>query len=203
MFKKESYSLTDPLRTEVLRELEISPRQVLVDMFANHKNHKEALYCTRENSAWRYDWSALRKSESEVLWANPPFSQLSKVLTKLCLESTKLILVCPDWQETYFSRILDKISIRRVEIAPGTRVFVSDWDKVPLPSPPWNTLVSLVDTTEKKVHLAELDPKLVRQIQKASNHWNFEDLERENRKYPRIGFSETMDREVQVEGMGE
>jgi hypothetical protein len=203
MFKKESYSLVDNIREECMRQLEIPPRKVVVDLFANHKNHTESLYCTRENSAWRYDWSSLRKCEDECIWANPPFSQLPKVVTKLCLEPTKMILVTPNWSGQDWARLLDKISIARVEIPSGTKLYVGDWEKRPLPSPPWNTYVSLVDTVFCQVPLGELDPKMVRQVQKASRAWNFEDLEKEVRKYPRVISDETMDKEVQVEGMGE
>ena len=133
-------------------------------MFANDRNYQEPIYCTRKNSAWRYNWGELRKSDDVFLWANPPFSQLSKVVTKLCLEPTKMILVTPDWHDQHWSRILDKISVARVEIPSGTPLYTSDWENKPLPAPIWNTFVSLVDTTLQNVSLQELDPKLVRQI---------------------------------------
>ena len=99
LFKKEGYSLTDSLRDEVLRELEVPKACFSIDVFANFRNCKESKYMTRENSAWRYNWSALRKESSEVLWANPPFSQLSKVLTKLCMEPTRMVIVTPSWSD--------------------------------------------------------------------------------------------------------
>ena len=114
-----------------------------------------------------------------------------------------MILVTPDWNDQYWSRLLDKISIARVEIPSGTKLYVGDWGKEPLPAPPWNTYVSLVDTVVRKVPLAELNPKMVQQVQKASRAWGFEELEREVRKYPRTILEETMDKEVQVEGLGE
>ena len=88
LFKKESYSLIDALRDEVLSELRVPKTSILVDVFANHRNATESNYMTREHSAaLRYNWSTLRKEPLEVLWANPPFSQLSKVVTKHCMEA--------------------------------------------------------------------------------------------------------------------
>ena len=53
MFRTESYSLTPELRNQVFNELDIPKTQILVDCFANHGNHQERLYMTRENSAFR------------------------------------------------------------------------------------------------------------------------------------------------------
>ena len=107
LFRTESYTLVPEIRQDALCELEVSKTSVSVDVFANHKNFQESNYLTRENSAWRYDWSKLTPNENDFLWANPPFSQLAKVVTKLCLEPTKMILVHPDWQDQYWSPLLN------------------------------------------------------------------------------------------------
>ena len=91
----------------------------------------------------------------------------------------------------------------RVTIPSGAKLNASDWEKEPLPAPPWNTFVSLVESCACKVCADELDRKLVRQIQQASNRLNLDDLEREMRKYPKMKFEDTMDRENQVNGLGE
>ena len=116
LFKEESYSLTDTLREEVSSELRAPKTSLSVDTFANRRSATESKYMIRDNSAWRYNCSALRKELSEILWANPPFSQRSIVVTKRCLEPTRKILVTPSWSDQYWSRFLDKISVSRVEI---------------------------------------------------------------------------------------
>ena len=109
IFKKESYALTQQLRDDILDKLEIQKKDISIDLFANHKNAQETKYCTRENSAWRYNWtSLLEEKKCKYLWANPPFSMLPKVLTKISMEETKVILVTPDWDNQYWSRLLSK-----------------------------------------------------------------------------------------------
>ena len=135
LFKTESYTLNPNLRAEILRELEIPKTAITLDVFANHQNHQEPKYLTRENSAWRYNWQKLLANDSQFLWANPPFSQISKVVRKLCMEPTKMILVHPDWQDQYSSPLLKKISVARVEIPSGIPVFRTDHSQKELPSP--------------------------------------------------------------------
>ncbi len=106
LFKTESYSLVNQLRDQVLSDLEIDPKCIFIDVFGNHLNHQEELYLTRENSAWRYNWGKLIRSEKDYLWANPPFSQLVRVVTKLCLHPTTMVLVHPDWHDQFWSPIL-------------------------------------------------------------------------------------------------
>lgn len=199
MFKKESYALTTEIRNEVLQLLEVPKMNIRVDTFANHKNAQESLYMTRENSAWRYNWSKLTRKNEEILWANPPFSQMSKVVTKLCLEPCKMVLVYPNWVDQYWYPILEKISVAKVQVPSGVKLYKSDWDDRPLPAPQWNTCVSLVDTTSMKVDERELDPKIVKFIQKSSKNWNLDDLQREMMRYPRYMTNETMDQEIQVD----
>ncbi len=188
LFKTESYSLVKNLREQVLRDLEVPPTSIFIDVFENHKNHQEALYLTRDNSAWRYNWGRLLRSGKECLCANPPFSQLSRVVTKLCLEPTRMVLVHPDWQDQYWAPLLRSISVARVEIPSGTPVFESDRSHNPLPAPPWNTHVSIVDTFVKKVPFEQLDPQIVKFLRKTSKNWTFDDLIREQRKYPKFQF---------------
>jgi len=75
LFKTESYTLTKELRSQILRDLGVPESSVFIDLFANHMNQQEELYLTRENSAWRYNWTKLHKKETDFLWAIPTFSQ--------------------------------------------------------------------------------------------------------------------------------
>ena len=135
MFKTESYSLTPAIRRDVFQELGVPTSQICVDVFANHANNQEPFYMTKANSAFRYNWSKLLRSSSDFLWANPPFSQLSKVVTKFCLEPTRCILVHPEWVDQYWSPLPRDVTVARVEIKSGTPLFLSDKSKKPLPSP--------------------------------------------------------------------
>ena len=152
---------------------------------------------TKSNSAFRYSWHKLLRSSDDVLWANPPFSQLSKVVTKICLEPTRMILVHPDWNDQYWSPLLKEISVGRVQIASGTPLYFSDRSKKPLPSPMWNTHISLVDTEIHQVPIEKLDPKLVKWLRRVSKNWGFEELQNEMKRYPRENLS-TVEEETQV-----
>ena len=139
---------------------------------------------TRENSAYRYNWSKLRSNDNQILWANPPFSQLAKVVTKLCLEPSRMVLVHPDWRDEYWTPLLKSITDHRIEIKSGKPIYLSDHSKKPLPSPSWNTLVSLVDSTKYQVDSNMLDPKIKRLLQRMSKNWGLSELKHEVSKYP-------------------
>ena len=102
------------MREEVLKNLEVFPSLIEVDLFANHKNFQHHLYCTRENSSFSYDWSSLTSSPSSLLWANPPFSQLERVLMKVAMEPQRIIMVTPDWGDSPWRQILEKLSVAQV-----------------------------------------------------------------------------------------
>jgi len=70
IFKKESFTLIEEVKEKALSFLKIPRTHVVFDLFANHYNKQEALYLTRSNSAFFYNWSTL--SEKGILWANPP-----------------------------------------------------------------------------------------------------------------------------------
>lgn len=123
IFNKESYTLKKDLRESVLQDLQVPKCKIAIDVFANHYNHQEAEYFTRQNSAFYYDWSKLL-GEDQVLWANPPFSQLEKVVTKVAIEPCKMVLVTPNWPSTSWTRILEKLAIKRTIIPEGTIIWV-------------------------------------------------------------------------------
>jgi len=114
---KESYKLLPKLRDEALNQLGIDTQLIHIDLFATHSNHQEPLYCTVHNSAWWYDWSKLTEGD-QWLWANPPFSKILRVLTKIVLEpSQSRAFVRPTGVHSVeWRRLLDQLTIDRVEI---------------------------------------------------------------------------------------
>ena len=193
LFKKESYTLVDQWKEKALQDLEISRGSLTIDLFANHINHQETKYCTRKNSAYMYNWEKL--GNDSLMWANPPFSQLSKVLTKAAMEPCKIVMCTPNWPGDYWMRILEKISSSQVKIPVGVGLYKGDWDKKPLPPPKWETLISLVDTTRFHLEKGELDPKIVMAVKKMSKGWDQFDLEREMKNYPIFPPHDMMERE--------
>ena len=56
--------------------------EVQVELFASKEQHMMQLYCSRYlNNAYRFYWRSMG-----LCYANPPFSQLAKVLTKIALK---------------------------------------------------------------------------------------------------------------------
>ena len=103
-----------------------------------------------------------------ILWANPLFSKLPEVVTKACLEPTRMILVHPDWEDNYWSPLLNEITVHRAQIPSGIPVYLTERTKKPLPAPLWNTQVSLLDTTVKTIP-EEQHPRNKRALQTAND----------------------------------
>ena len=60
--------------------------------FATQQQHIMQLYCSKHlNNAFRFLWKALG-----LVYANPPFSLLAKVLTKIADEGGRVVMCTPD-----------------------------------------------------------------------------------------------------------
>ena len=107
-FKKESYTLTREIKENALQSLGVSRSDFVVDLFASFCNAQEPRFCTRKNSAFFYDWTSL--SQHGLLWANPPFSQMERVMGKVVKEPCRIVLVTPNWKGSNWERLLNKLS---------------------------------------------------------------------------------------------
>ena len=62
-----------------------------MELFASKEQHMMRLYCLRYlNNAYRFYWRSMG-----LCYANPPFSQLAKVLTKIALKGVRVVLCTP------------------------------------------------------------------------------------------------------------
>ena len=56
-------------------------------------------------------------------YANPSFSQLAEVLTKIALQGARVVLCIPDWGTTgehaFWRRLLDRMTVGRTELLNG------------------------------------------------------------------------------------
>ena len=178
IYKTEAFQLIPDVRKRALQELGINAENVVVDVFASEWNSHENLFCDKKNSAWRYDWNLLRESDDQLLWANPPFSKLEKVLTKVALEKTKMIIVTPDWGSSgggssgLWRRLLDRLTVDRC-VLPECPVFWQK-DQKPLPAPHWSTLVSVVDGRLMKE--PELESAIVKVVKRQCKGLGIKDL---------------------------
>ena len=84
------------------------------------------LYCSKHlNNAFRFFWKAMG-----LVYANPPFSLLAKVLIKIAYEGGSVIMCTPDWgcsgEHAYSRRMLDRITVGRVQLPDGPNYVPED-----------------------------------------------------------------------------
>ena len=189
MFKTEAYQLLPSLKSDSIRELAILPSELNptcsppltpnpvawgesfivssceVDLFASLKNRNEKLFCCVQNSAWSYDWKQLG-----LTWANPPFSQIHQVLTKVALEETDMVLLTPDWGRSKMDQkwctLLAKLTVRQVTLPNDSPLYIPENATSPLPKPRWGSTVSFISGRIRPVPREELCPRIVKSLLK-------------------------------------
>ena len=64
-----------------------------MELFASQQQHIMQLYCSKHlNNTFRFFWKAMG-----LAYANPPFSLLAQVLTKIAYEGGGVVMCTPDW----------------------------------------------------------------------------------------------------------
>ena len=90
--KTEDYQLLGIVLDQGLRELGYSWEDLNVELFASDKQHVLDLYCSKgKNCCYKFYWPSFGMD-----YGNPRFSELGKVLTKVALERSHLVLCSPD-----------------------------------------------------------------------------------------------------------
>ena len=107
----------------------------------------------------------------------------------------------------YWRRLLEKFSVAQAKIESGSPLYKSDLCAKPLPSPHWNTLVTVIDSTIRQVERSELDPSIVKWVVKHSKGWDLSHLSKEVVAYPRMSHDEahgeSMERDIQTDAMSD
>ena len=86
--KTEDYQLLGDVLDEGLKELGYSREDLNVELFASDKQHVLDLYCSKgKNCCYKFYWPSFG-----MAWGNPRFSELGRVLTKLALEHSRMVL---------------------------------------------------------------------------------------------------------------
>ena len=94
--RRKGYKVDPKIRLEMFQKLGVDPTWVHIDLFASPDDAQERLFLTEQNSAWYYNWSKFCQ-EPMILWVNPPFGDIGKVLVKACLEPCRMVLISPVW----------------------------------------------------------------------------------------------------------
>ena len=79
----ENYRILPAVRRQALLDLGVPQDWIQLDLFACKQNTTHEVYVTKHMDAFAYNWSKLLVQPHHVMWANPPFSLLDKVITKV------------------------------------------------------------------------------------------------------------------------
>ena len=92
-YRTENYQLARHVVENGLAALQVSLENIQVELFASQHQHFMQLFCPKHlNNAFRLFWKAMG-----LAYANPPFSLLAKVLTKIAYEGGRVVMRTPDW----------------------------------------------------------------------------------------------------------
>ena len=106
-YRTENYQLARHALENGLAALQVNLDEIQVELFASQQQHIMQLYCSKQlKNAFRFFWKAMG-----LVYANPPFSLLAKVLTKIIYEGGGVVMCTPDWrcsgEHAYWRRMLD------------------------------------------------------------------------------------------------
>ena len=114
--KTEDYQLLGEVPDQGLKELGYSREDLSVELFASDKQHVLDLYCSKgKNCSYKFYWPFFG-----MAYGNPKFSELGKVLTKVALERSRMVLCSPDsgahGANEYWRTLLDRLTISSVRL---------------------------------------------------------------------------------------
>ena len=90
--KTEDYQLLGDVLDQGLKEFGYSLEDLNMELFASDKQHVLGLYCSKgKNCCYKLYWPSF-----VMVYGNPRFSELGKVLTKVALEHYRMGLRSPD-----------------------------------------------------------------------------------------------------------
>ena len=148
--ENESFKLYPPVRQKAVKELHLDPHNIIVDLFASPENTHEKHFITLSMDAFSFDWSKLCTTPSDILWANPPFSMMEKVVTKIAMEPCKVALCVPIWKIQPWWKKLQHLAVAHVSLPHNGRIYVEGWNEnvIFLPPPSWDSAIYFLDSTK-------------------------------------------------------
>ena len=162
-YRTENYQLARHALENGLAALQLSLDEIQVELFASPQQHVMQLYCSkRTNNAFRFFWKTMG-----LVYANPPFSLLAKVLTKIAYEAGRVVMCTPDWgssgEHAYWRRLLDRMTVGRVQLPDGP-IYVPEDSDTAMQAPEWASFLSIVDGSLNPVPLCDLDQLLLKEV---------------------------------------
>ena len=178
--KTEDYQLLGDVLDQGLRELGYCREDLNVELFASDKQHVLDLYCSKgKNCCYKFYWPSFGMG-----YGNPRFSELGKVLTKVALEGSRMVLCSADWGahggNEYWRTLLNKLTLSSIQL-PDDAIYVPLGRKTPIGKPGWGSMLSVVDGSPVPVPSEDLDPTLVQQVQRESSGFTLDVLKNQLR----------------------
>ena len=139
------------------------------------KQHIMQLYCSKHlNNAFRFFWKAMG-----LAYANPPFSLLAKVPTKIAYEGGRVVMCTPDsgcsGEHAYWRRMIDRMTLGRVQLPDGP-IYVPEDSDTAMQAPEWATFLSIVDGSLNPVPLCDLGQVLLKEVMAENRGLTLSDL---------------------------
>ena len=102
-----------------------------MELFAGDKQHVLDLYCSKgKNCCYKLYWPSFG-----MAYGNPRFCELGKVLTKVALERSRMVLCSPNWgahgENEYWRTPLDKLTLTSIQL-PDDAICVPLGRKTPI-----------------------------------------------------------------------
>ena len=170
--RTEDYQLLREVLDQGLKELGYSREDLSVELFASDQQHVLDLYCSKgKNCSYKF-----YPPSFGIAYGNPRFSELGKVLTKVALERSRMVLCSPDHGgNKYWRTLLDRLTISSVRL-PDEAIYVPLARKTPIGKPGWGSMLSVVDESLTFIPWEDLDSTLVQGIQRESDGLALDDL---------------------------
>ena len=167
-YRTEHYQLARHFLGNRRAALQVSPDEIQVELFASQQQHIMQLYCSKHmNNAFRF----FRKAMG-LEYANPPFSLLAKVLTKIAYEGDRVVMCTPHWgctgENAYWRQLLERMTLGGVQLSDGP-IYVREDSDTAMQAPEWASFVSIVDGSLNPAPLCDLDQVLLKEVI-AQNH---------------------------------
>ena len=162
-YRTENYQLARHIPENGLAPLQVNLDEIQVELFASQQQHIMQLYCSKQlNNAFRFFQKAMG-----LVHANPPFSLLAKVLTKIAYEGGRVVMCTPDWgcsgEHAYWRPMLDRMTLGRVQFPDGP-IYVPEDSDTAMQAPEWASFLSIVDESLSPVPLYDLGQVLLKEV---------------------------------------
>ena len=190
--KTEHYQLLGGVVNQGLQEFEYFRKDLNVGLFASDKQHVLDIYCCKGRSCCYKFYSP----SFRMAYGNSRFGVMRKVLTRVTLERSHMVLCSLNWGahagNDYLRTPSEKLTLISTQL-PADAIKVPLGRKRHIGKPGWGSMLGVVDRSLASVLWEGLDPALFQEIQRESSRYTLDVLK--DRLWPRDAVETTPGRE--------